>query len=321
MTQHAMLSSLAPATVRAGVEAAQLTSPHAFIRALNTKYDLSTHLDHLLRPLAEEDDLRIANGSGARERWVLAERLPWDSGFFGRGVARLHTVAAPTGPVDLRADTAPEVAALGAALDVAQSRGISYVFAAVEATALPMIRTLQATGFELIETRASYHMRLAATEKRGETRLATEADIPSLARAAQESVNPFDRFHADPAITPEDANRMMHEWVRASIAATFADATIVPDLEAPEAFCTVKHHQEHWEGWKLKLGQPVLSAVSPRHRGWYVRIIAAVHEHLRSVGAEHSFLVTQITNNAVIRSWEKLGYQFGKGEHVFRRLL
>jgi dTDP-4-amino-4,6-dideoxy-D-galactose acyltransferase len=113
----------------------------------------------------------------------------------------------------------------------------------------------------------------------------------------------------------------MERWVEASVVGGFADATIVPDVDAPEAFCTAKYHREHWAGWGCKLSQPVLSAVAPRHKGWYVKLISELDEHLRSVGAEHSFLITQITNNAVIRSWEKLGYGFGKGEHIFRKLL
>ena len=77
-------------------------------------------------------------------------------------------------------------------------------------------------------------------------------------------VNPFDRFHADPSISEADADRMMERWIEASILQGFADATVVPDVEAPEAFCTARYHREHWEGWNLRLAQPVLSAVSPR---------------------------------------------------------
>lgn len=322
MPDATLLLSYEQGAVRAGLERGGLVAPHAFIRELDAAYDLAVYIDGLIRPLAEENDLRIAHGEGPEERWVLAERLPWDSEFFGYGVARLNAVAAPTGPVDLRADIASEALAINTALELARTRGIRYVFAAVQARDLPTIRSLGATGFELIETRAHYHMPLRVPpSERHATRLATEADIPSLARAARETINPFDRFHADPAIATEDADRMMEQWVRASIIGTFADVTVVPDVEAPEAFCTAKYHREHWDGWGLKLSQPVLSAVSPRHRGWYVRIISELNEHLRIVGAEHAFLVTQITNNAVIRSWEKLGYQFGKGEHVFRKLL
>ncbi|PWK83090.1 hypothetical protein [Fulvimonas soli] len=310
------------AGVRAGLERAGLEPPHGFIRQVDRRYDLAVHLDHLLRPLDARDDFRIGHGKGADERWVLLERLPWDSAFFGRGVARLHACVDPRGPTPPRADTGAAVAAIGAALALAAQHGIDYVFGTVDARDLPGIRSLCASGFELIETRCHYHLALADWQgDRHPARLATPADMPSLARAARDTVNPFDRFHADPAIPPEDADRLMETWVRASIAGGFADATLVPDVASPEAFCTVRYHREHWQGWGLRLAQPVLSVVAPRHRGWYVRLIAEVNHHLRGIGAEHAFLVTQATNNAVIRSWEKLGYQYGKAEHVFRRLL
>lgn len=301
--------------------AAGVTGPHAFIRGLDADYDLDVHVSRLMRPLPAGDDLRFAVEVDARRHWVLMERLAWDSDFFGRGMARLNAVVVPGVAPDLREDVSGRVEALRAVLGEAEFRGIDYVVAQVDATDLVGIRTLCGAGFELIETRCHYHRALTAPKERFATRLAGPADVPSLARAARETVNAFDRFHADPAIPLADADRLMERWVEASILHGFADATIVPDVEAPEAFCTAKYHREHWGGWKLRLAQPVLSAVSPRHRGWYVRIIAELEEHLRQMGAEHAFLITQITNNAVIRCWEKLGYGFGKGEHVFRIVL
>jgi dTDP-4-amino-4,6-dideoxy-D-galactose acyltransferase len=317
-----MLVRLTQDELRQGLSRARLTSPHAFIRGINVEYDLSAHIAQLIRALPEQDDLRIAHGDGNSVRWVFMERLPWDSTFFSRGIARLNAVVDPTGPVGLRADTRPEVDAIKQALALASSRNVDYVFAPAEPTNLPYVRALSAAGFELIETRCHYHMRLEQRPgERYATRLATVDDIPSLATAARMMVNPFDRFHADVEIRPEDADRMMEKWVLASIAEGFADATIVPAVDAPEAFCTAKYHRAHWEGWRMKLAQPVFSAVSPRHKGWYLKIISELNEHLREIGAEHSFLITQITNNAVIRCWEKLGYQFGKGEYVFRKAL
>lgn len=307
---------------RRGLALAGLQGPHSYIRGLNADFDLSNQLDSWLRDLPASDDLRFAIGSSIDERWILMERLPWDSEFFDRGMARLNAVVQPGVSTPLMADVSLGVKALGIALDEARGRGIDYVFCTVAATDLPMIRTVGACGFELIETRCHYHRPLLAPPtERHATRLVTAADVPSLARAASTMVNVYDRFHADPAIAPDAAERLMEKWVHASILDGFADATIVPDTPEPEAFCTAKYHKHLWAGWGLRLAQPVLSAVSPKHKGWYVRIISELDEHLRGVGAEHSFLVTQLTNNAVIRCWEKLGYQFGKGEHIFRKLL
>jgi hypothetical protein len=308
--------------VRTVLEASGLEPPHAFIRTLNREYDLQIHLDDLLKPLPETDDYRVASGDGADERWVLLERLPWDSEFFGRGMARLHASLAPGGPLGPRADTGPDRKALDAALELAGAGGIEYVYSIAQASDLRFIRALGEAGFVLIETRCLYHRPLTeAPERRFATRLATTEDIPSLAKAAREMVNPFDRFHADPALSLEGADRMMERWVEASIGTGFADVTVVPDVDEPEAFCTARYHRDHWAGWGLKLAQPVFSAVGERHRGWYLKIISELDEHLRGIGAEHSYLSTQVTNNAVIRTWEKLGYQFGKAEHVFRKLL
>lgn len=318
----ALMHSHDDARLRAGLIAAGVTGPHAFIRGLDADYDRRILLDQWLRPLPADDDLRFRVEIDDQAWWVLLERLPWDSDFFARGMARLNAVVREGAPPALRDDCSHATRALAAVLAEAGSRGIDYVLAPAAPGDLPALRTLAASGFELIETRCHYHRPLASPPQvRHATRLAGPQDVPSLARAAREMVNPFDRFHADLSISDADADRMMERWIEASILGGFADATIVPDVQAPEAFCTAKYHREHWQGWSLKLAQPVLSAVAPRHRGWYVKIIAELDEHLRSIGAEHAFLITQITNNAVIRSWEKLGYQFGKGEHIFRKLL
>lgn len=318
-----LLQSHSAHDLREGIASAGVVSPHAFIRGLDVDYDRKIMLDQWLRPLEESDDLRFCftHGDGT-ERWVLMERLAWDSEFFGRGMARLNAVLQPGTPSPLRADVSSGVEVIRATLEQARARGVDYVFCPVNPNDLPTIRALSACGFDLIETRCHYHRPLdAPPAQRYSTRLATADDVPSLAHAARVMVNPFDRFHADPAVSEDYADRLMERWVEASILGGFADATIVPDVDAPEAFCTAKYHREHWAGWGYRLSQPVLSAVAPRHKGWYVKIISELDEHLRSIGAEHSFLITQITNNAVIRSWEKLGYVFGKGEHIFRKLL
>lgn len=308
--------------LESGLGRSGLGSPHAFIRQINADYDRKVLITELMRPMAPENDFRFAVGDGEDERWVFLEKLPWDSEFFSRGMARLNCVVAPSAQPGGKVDIAQQAAAIQAGLRKAKDAGIDYVLSMVDAVESPSVRSLAAAGFELIEVRCHYHMPLSQPpEVRYATRLATAADVPTLARAAREMVNPYDRFHVDPEISRDDADRMMERWVQASILEGFADATVVPDVDGPAAFCTAKYHREHWQGWGLRLAQPVLSAVSTAHRGWYVKIISELNEHLRSIGAEHSYLITQITNNAVIRCWEKLGYQFGKGEYVFRKVL
>lgn len=297
-------------------------SPLDFIRELSVSGDRSLFVTQLTSEIERQFDLRtISTLPSGKHVAVFAEKLPWDTAFFGYGVGKLHGVFLIDEPYYQPKESYADV--LRQVLLEAQEKDVRYFFASVDPRDLALMRSLGELGFSLIETRLYYHMGLRTYEpvERYPVRAATEADIPSLGRAAQVMVNPFDRFHADPIISEEDADRLMYRWVEASIREGFADVTIVPDRANPTAFCTVKYHKDKWSVWNLNLAQPVFSAVSTEYRGWYRKLISEINCHLREIGAEHSYLVTQVTNKAVLRVWESLGYRFGKGEHIFRILL
>lgn len=297
-------------------------SPVGFIRDVSPTADREAFAELLTQELDEENDLRfLGKLPGGDALALFARRLAWDSEFFGYGVARVDGVFPVSAPF-YRPD-AEYAGPIAQLLDEARKRGIRYIFAQVESRDLAMMRALGQLGFSLIETRCYYHMNITAYAypERFPVRAARPEDIPSLGSAARDVVNPFDRFHSDPFIAKEDADRLMYRWIEASINEGFADVTIVPDTAEPTAFCTIKYHRDSWNRWGLKLSQPVFSAVSPEFKGWYRKIISEINYHLRDIGAEHSYLVTQITNISVTWVWESLGYRLGKGEHVFRILL
>ena len=297
-------------------------SPLDFIRSISVEGDRAIHVDHLTREIDEENDLRlVCRYPNGEKLAVFAERLSWDSDFFGYGVGKLDSVF-PLSPPFYR-PYADYGDALSRMLEEARKKGIKYLFASVDPRDLATLRALGQLGFCLIETRSYYHMSVKDYEykERYSIRVADENDVDRLGRTAQEMVNMYDRFHSDPFIRPEDADRLMYKWMQASIMEGFADVTIVPDFPNPTAFCTVKYHKDKWERWGLKLAQPVFSAVSPEYKGWYRKIISEINYHLRDLGAEHSYLITQITNIAVSWIWEGLGYRFGKGEHILRIIL
>lgn len=297
-------------------------SPLDFIRELSSEGDRHLYAAQLMSELDDESDLRLVGSLESGQRAVvIAEKLQWDSDFFGYGVAKLSGVFMLEEPYYQTVQDYSSL--LKAVLATAKEKGVRYFFASVDPRDLALLRTLGELGFSLIETRLYYHMDLRDyhAEKRHSVRAATVADIPSLGTAAQVMVNPFDRFHADPFISDSQANQLMYRWVDASIRDNFADVTIVPADPNPTAFCTVKYHKDKWPIWKLNLAQPVFSAVSSEYRGWYRKLISEINYHLRQVDAQHSFLVTQVTNKAVLRVWESLGYRFGKGEHIFRKLI
>jgi len=296
-------------------------SPLDFIRRINIEQDRALLVERLTAPLPADEDFRFVHCSGGEtELAVLARKLAWDSNFFEYGVARLDGVF----PLNVaRAGVDAHRSAVMALLDHAAAGDITYLFATIDARDIDLLQALGDLGFAVVETRLYYHRELEqySYADRFAVRAATTADVPLLSAAARDTVNPFDRFHADPFISDAHADRMMCTWVEASILSGFADITIVPDVAEPKAFCTVKYHKDKWDRWGLAVAQPVFSAVAPEFKGWYRKLISEISFHLKEQGARHAFMTTQSTNPAVIWTWESLGYRYGKSEHILRKIL
>lgn len=294
-------------------------SPMDFIPGISLEGDRRLFADTLTREIPEENDLRFIYRENGTAISVFCERLPWDSQFFGYNVAKLSGIF-PLDPPEYRFDLNYSTA-IEALLELAKKHSIRYLFAAVDPRDLSTLRALGEAGFSLIETRVYYHRDITdhTYKERFPVREATPEDIFSLGKAAQVMVNPYDRFHSDPFIQREDADRLMFKWVEASILEGFADATIVPDSINPTAFCTVKFHRDKWDIWGRKVFQVILTAVSLDFKGWFRKILSEVHYYARErVGAEHALYGTQLTNRAVIWVLESLGYKLGNGQYIFR---
>jgi dTDP-4-amino-4,6-dideoxy-D-galactose acyltransferase len=297
-------------------------SPLDFLKGISLEGDRAVHTAALLRKIDPADDLRFSCPiSNDLDVGVFAERLPWDSEFFGYGVARLQgIIPLRAGGYCAEADYAPAVDAL---ISLARGRNVRYLFAVVDSRDLPTSRALTTRGFSLIETRLHFHISLRHYQhRRYRCRLATEADLPCLIELARAADNPFDRFNADPFIGKANAARLIETWIRASLLHGFADATCIPDLPNPGALCTLKYHRDKAAAWNMSIGQLVLAmASSPRAGNGFVGVISESNYHLKEVGMDHVVFSTQITNRAAIRVGEHLGYKYGKGEYVFRLLL
>jgi dTDP-4-amino-4,6-dideoxy-D-galactose acyltransferase len=296
-------------------------SPLDFIREISKSGDRLLYAEQLTAIPNLDDDLCFVSKDKHDLIGVFARKLPWDSEFFGYGVARLDGIFPLSEPYyQPYADYTRLAQELMAR---ARLKDIRYLFAHVDTRDIATIRALGQVGFSVIDTRVLYHMSLKGykPQERYSVRFATVDDISCLQRVAAEEVNLYDRFHSDPFIKKEDADRLMYKWVEASIAENFADIVLVPAVSNPGAFMTVKNHTYNWETWGLKVVQFVVTAISREFKGWYQKLFSEVHCYLQQIGAEHSYISTQTANKAVIWVFEKFGYGFGRGELVLRIIL
>jgi len=297
-------------------------TPFDYVPGISRQGDREIAAAALAGEKGDEDDFRFfAKDDGGESVVVLAERLTWDSDFFGYGVARLNGIFPVEPPLDSPRHEFHKP--LKRVLKRLRKADVKYVFAQVDPRDLTLMRALGEAGFVLVETRYFHGGPVVEPElgERFPVRQATEDDLPSLARAASQTINRFDRFHADPFIDPDDVARLMERWIAESIAARMADVVIVPDVPEPAAFVTYRYHREHWSRWKLNVVQGVLSAVSPEFVGWMGWLGPEVNYHLFRMGAQYACGSTQVTNTPIIWLAQDGGGRFGKCQHVFRLLL
>jgi hypothetical protein len=297
-------------------------SPLDFLRGVSPRGDREVHFNSVLRDLDPADDLRFTGTVAPDlEVAVLAERLPWDSSFFGYEVARVHGVY-PVGPGKYRPD-ADYKPALRVLIDRARERGIKYLFGVFDARDLPTVRALTELGFALIETRVHFHVavREYAYPRRHRCRPATPADVEALVEMASTVDNPYDRFHSDPFIGRDHARRLIDRWIRASILEGFADVTMIPDSPTPGSLITLKYHDDKAAAWKCRVAQKMLAIAAPRVGNGWIHLVTETCYHAKERGFDHVFFTTQLANQRLMRTSQHAGYDAARGEYVFRMLL
>ena len=271
-----------------------------YVPEISRKGDRDVWAEQLTMPLAAENDLRrctrLTDGSPVA---MFVERLPWDSEFFGYGVAKLSAMFPLEAPyLRLDADYRP---ALSALLTEAHQFGIRYLFATVDPRDLALLRALGDLQFSLIETRYYQHGAVVRPPRVESlpVRRAVLDDIASLARTASQMINPYDRFHADPAIDRGAVSRLMERWIEQSVAGNLADIVLVPDIDRPTAFVTYQLQRANWARWKVNLVRGVLSAATPSGPDGSANRPCGQPDSCRR-GSEIFYGSTQVTNRPIL---------------------
>jgi len=243
--------------------------------------------------------------------YFVWKELSWDSEYFRRRVIRLDLVLFD----HRRADIAGR--AISRFLDDTIHNN-DYIFINVPCEDLLLLQCLSGTGFSLIETRLNYYFSGfdAAVPSLMPVRKASVDDIPALKDVAMHMRNRYDRVHADPAFTAEEADTYLGTFIEESVKG-FADLVLVPDVpgEKPFGFLAANYPKPVLG---LNIAKLVLAAVdNSKQKGWLHHLLSGVIHVLKGQKTDILTTITQASNKPAIRCWEKAGFRLGYVTHVY----
>lgn len=262
------------------------------------------------QPLAPAPRTETPAGTAA---WRILE---WDTAEFGMAAARLDTLEA-TGDYTEARTRKREV--LGQVLDECREAGIRHLSARVDTGDFTSIHALEEAGFELIDGIQTFGLSLDgnhASPPSG-TRLFEPSDLPQVLEIGRTAFI-FDRFHADPALSPAVADQVNESWTRNCCLGLAADAVVVAEDESRVAsYVTCRADREASRGTIIL----VATAEWARGRGAARRASSAALHWFSTQGLQSVEVGTQLRNIPAARLYEGLGFRLIRTSLTFRKLL
>lgn len=270
---------------------------------------------------SEESAVFGVRGEGGWAGLAGTRYLPWDSGLLGAPCGRIFALLTPA---DYEGGYKAAEGLLRAAREWAVDRGIRMVDVRCDAREVAVSHALQAAGYRMMEASITFAYSLAMKarwEERdvpgaAEVRLATEADLPFVRRAAKMFRN--DRFHKDPQIGPAAADRLYEEWLMNSALQKRGYLYLALVNDRPVGLQTMVADQAFNEHTDKKVGSWELTAILP-HAGSR-DIWRRLSFHVSQEGIRHGLRIgegrTQIYNLNMMNVMREPP-EFSKGELTF----
>jgi dTDP-4-amino-4,6-dideoxy-D-galactose acyltransferase len=274
--------------------------------------------------LVPPQSFRIETSTGVAE-W---RTLEWDSEQFGMPAARLDRLAVPGSYTIARAHKRKLLSlVLGQCLET----GIRYLTARVDTGDFSSIHALEESGFELVDGIQSFLLSLnpieashpndasnpnAASAPTG-TRIFEPRDLPQVLAIARTAFV-FDRFHADPQLSPAIADRVNESWTRNCCLGSAADITVLSeDGGRISSFVACRADREARRGSIIL----VATAEWARGRGMARRASLAALHWFAGQGMESVEVGTQFRNIPAACLFQSLGFRLFQTALTFRRIL
>ncbi len=281
-------------------------SPYHFLRKISRNYQF----ENCILPEFEINNKSTIFTDGESFEFYF-KKLAWDSDFFQMPMFRLFTILFESQNFQLLEKSIELF--LKQYFDTEEKMSC---FIAIPPEDILLIQALCANGFRLVETRVNcYYDDLQAFDNiRFAVKKAQKEDIITLRKIASQSPNAYDKYHADVFFPREIADNYLAIYAENCLKG-LADIVFVPDEpELPLASFMAGNYEKI--DAENKAGRIILSACLPENQGWHYKLFSETTHHFKDIGMQYSLMTTQITNKAVIRNWEKLGYKFGSTTHI-----
>jgi len=259
---------------------------------------------------ARLSQIETPTGSAA---WRMLE---WDSEQFGIPVARLEQLDASGSYAEAGAEKQELLATV---LLQCREASIRHLSARIDTGDLSTIHALEKAGFELIDGIQTFVLSLKRNHGSPPpgTRLFEPGDLPQVLEIGRTAFI-FDRFHADPALSPAVADQVNESWTRNCCLGIAADAVVVAEEEGRvTSFVTCRANCEAGRGIVVL----VATAEWARGRGAARRASLAALNWFSEQGLDTVEVGTQLRNIPAARLYESLGFRLSRTSYTFRKIL
>jgi dTDP-4-amino-4,6-dideoxy-D-galactose acyltransferase len=187
----------------------------------------------------------VVRKNGVMRGLACWRKLLWDTQMFGFPAARLELLLYDGDYHEGRAIVSDLTQGV---VEGCRAAGIVHIIARIDANDLPSLHVLEKEGFETIDGILTFSLRLPQeriipTATGFEIRHFQQADLEDVLSIAR-SAYVFDRFHADPSLTREIADKVNETWVRSSCMGA-SDAVILACHSGTlAAYVTCSIHKE-----------------------------------------------------------------------------
>ncbi|SNR69802.1 hypothetical protein [Hymenobacter mucosus] len=270
----------------------------------------------------EQEEQRLLHFGAAvdERRWddsatatsFLYQILRWDSQIAGVPTVKVRAILFATPALSLES--------VRRFVRELEAQGIRYAVMEVPVEDIRVLQGLNEAAWQLLETRLHYvHDALnTLAEARYPVRAATRAEQSTIGEVSRNNANPYDRFHADPFFTKQQADTFLAEYAAAAVAGYCNEVLVPNDPDVVlDSFLALSYFASSSTSG-LDVARAVLAAVGPANKGWHRKLLSEALYRAKDNHASVMLMTTQATNRAAVHNAEQLGFRLGTVTHTIR---